>query len=214
MTQHYRRFCSPVPLSRTESAHTIRRSSSTSVSDDRARSSRIAEIRTQNITADSDGMGASAKILQNLWHLGMTISDIRNMKDYVLVLFAFSFNGLRKILVLLLKYSKRFLQCRNAFAHCTIWKGRVADCEQLLANYATNDTASPLDLFEQWLNHRRPGDLLFGQVNQTTWPPQNITHACNHLSRAVGGYRWPTANSRPTSSVSVSIPSRFFLAFR
>lgn len=125
------------------------------------------KYKSGKFPAKSVQVWASDKILQNVWHLGRPTSHLQAMKDCTLVVFAFSLNGLSASSVLSLKCSKVFIQCLSAFWCSTMWKGQVADREQLVEYHATNNPASPLDLFQRWLSHRPPAELLFVEITQT-----------------------------------------------
>lgn len=56
--------------------------------------------------------------------------------------------------------TKVWLQGRNAFARCSVWKGHEVSEEQLVAFYANDDHLAAINLFERWAR-RRPTQARF-----------------------------------------------------
>lgn len=90
--------------------------------------------------------GVTADIMQKVWHHGMHTDHLKTLRDCSMLAFTFCFNGLRESSVLSLLEQKVWLQGTNAYARCTVWKGREVSKEQVVTFHPNTEVHLPLDI--------------------------------------------------------------------
>ena len=83
--------------------------------------------------------GLGAEKVQQIWALETTMNLPSTVRDCVVCVFAFCFNGLRESSVMSSETSKDWFQQDTLYAGAKVWKGRAVSREQRLAYHRLSD---------------------------------------------------------------------------